>query len=492
MERRCVALGPLLSIGLLACSSMPSDPSLDSLTGDSIRIATLEAEIVDIMSMAEVPGLSVAILNDSQLVYSSAFGVKDRKTGEPLDTNTVFTGASLSKTMFAYVVMALVEEGVLDLDRPLQEYLARPLPSYPKYADLEGDERYRQITARMCLSHTTGFPNWRWFTDDDRLQFFFEPGERHGYSGEGIALLQMVVEELTGKGLEQMASEKVFEPLGMQRTGFVWQDTWADNLARPHDRFSRPKRFNRRREADAAGSIATTPGDYARLLVAVLKAHGEGRATVEVMLKMQIVNRHGSMFGPQYWEESDAYDHAGWGLGWGRFDCGELGRAIFHTGHDNGAQNYTVTFVDRGIGVVLMSNSDNFEGVSRQLLELTIGDTCSPVDWMGYPRYDPDQRRDPPPPEPLEIRVERPLLESYVGLYQLGDGRQFRVELHDSGLAYSSDAIDWIPLLAEAPDRFFVESEDQRFVFVADESGEVTRLEILVGDQVFPLARVAE
>ena len=103
------------------------------------------------------------------------------------------------------------------------------------------------------------------------------------------------------------------------------------------------------------------------------------------------------MFGPKFWEESDVYAHAGWGLGWGRFDCGELGRAIFHTGHDGGVQNYNVTFVDRGIGVVLMSNSDNFEGVSRQLLEATIGDTCSPVDWMGYPRFDPSDRRDPPP-----------------------------------------------------------------------------------------------
>ena len=175
----------------------------------------------------------------------------------------------------------------------------------------------------------------------------------------------------------------------MTRTGFVWQDAWADNVASPHDRLEQPQRFNLRREASAAGSIATTPGDYARLVVAVLNAQGLRGGTVDEMLRMQVVNRHASMFGPGYWEQSDAYDHAGWGLGWGRFDCGELGRAIFHTGHDSGAQNYTVIFVDRGIGVVLMSNSDNFEGVSRELLQATIGDECSPVDWMGYPRFDP-------------------------------------------------------------------------------------------------------
>lgn len=394
----------LLSVVLFGCTSAPPGPSLTSVTGDPTDIATMEAEVEQIMDMADVPGLSVAIINDSQIAYTHAFGLKNAKSGEPLDTDTVFTAASFSKTVFAYLVMQLVAEGVLDLDRPLHEYLAQPLPSYAKYTDLEGDDRHKRVTARMCLSHTTGFPNWRWFTDDNRLQFLFEPGERHGYSGEGIALLQMVVEELTGRGLEELARERVFEPLDMSRSGFVWQDAWADNLARPHDRFSRPKRFNRRHDADAAGSMATTPRDYARLLVALLNADA---GMADEMLTMQIANRHAAMFGPQYWQESDAYSNAGWGLGWGRFDCGALGRAIFHTGHDNGAQNYNVTFVDRGIGVVLMSNSDNFEGVADRLLEATIGDTCSPVGWMGYPRFDPHEPREPPPPEPVAIDVER-------------------------------------------------------------------------------------
>ena len=172
--------------------------------------------------------------------------------------------------------------------------------------------------------------------------------------------------------------------------------------------------------------------------------------------------------------------------------AGSWVRAIFHTGHDGGVQNYNVTFVDRGIGVVLMSNSDNFESVSRQLLETTIGDSCSPVEWMGHPRYDPDEHLDPPPPDPKAIEVEQALLASYVGAYLTGDGRTFRVELREAGLAYSMDAIDWIPLLAETPHRFFAENEDERFVFVADEAGVVTRLDVLVEDQIFPLERVEE
>ena len=101
--------------------------------------------------------------------------------------------------------MLLVEEGVIDLDKPLQAYLAKPLPDYPAYADLAGDERYKQITARMVLSHSTGFPNWRQFEPDGRLKFLFAPGARYSYSGEGFALLQMVVEEITGRDLETLA-----------------------------------------------------------------------------------------------------------------------------------------------------------------------------------------------------------------------------------------------------------------------------------------------
>ena len=487
-----VAVTLVLIVSLFPCSAALTDTSLESLTGDSIQVAAMERSITKIMQMVDVPGLSIAILNNSKVVYTHAFGVKNKKTGEPLDTSTVFSGGSFSKTVFAWVAMQLVEEGVLDLDRPLYEYLARPLPRYPNYTDLEGDDRYRQITPRMCLSHTTGFPNWRRFTADGRLQFIFEPGERHGYSGEGITLLQMAVKELTGKGLEQLAYERVFEPLRMGRTSFVWQELWAENLARPHDQFSRPKPFNRWREAKAAWSISTTPGDYAKLLVAVLNAQGERRATVDEMLTMQIANRHTAMVGPKFWKESNAYDHVGWGLGWGRFNCEEQGRAIFHTGHDGGVQNYNVTFIDHGIGVVLMSNSDNFESVSRLLLEATIGDTCSPVGWMGYPLFDPNAQREPLDPDPKPIDVDRALLQSYVGTYDVGDGRKLHIELREAGLVQSLNTVDWTPLLAAKPNRFFVEGNDARFSFVVDGTGRVLRLDIFDDGQVVQLNPVEE
>jgi CubicO group peptidase (beta-lactamase class C family) len=203
-----------------------------------------------------------------------------------------------SKTVFAYLVMLLVEEGAIDLDKPLQAYLSKPLPEYPAYADLAGDDRYKQITARMVLSHSSGFPNWRQFEPDGRLKFLFAPGARHSYSGEGIALLQIVVEEITGCGLETLARQKIFEPLAMTHTSYTWQKTFETNAARPHDEFGRTQRLPRRTVPDAAGSMVTTGGDYARLLAAILNATGQRKATVDEMLRPQIAISYEQMFAP--------------------------------------------------------------------------------------------------------------------------------------------------------------------------------------------------
>jgi len=448
---------------------------LELLDGSKVSVERVEESVAAITERAGVSGLAVAIINGSQVVYVNGFGVKSEETGDPVDRETIFNAASFSKTVFAYLVMLLAEDGVIDLDKPLYEYLDKPLPDYPKYADLSGDERYKKITARIVLCHTTGFPNWRYFAPDGKLIIQWTPGERFGYSGEGIDLLQMVVEEVTGKGLEELARERVFEPLGMTRTSYAWNDWFEDNLAIPHDRYGRPTRYRKRGEADAAGSMATTAGDYAKLLVALLNSEGERKVTVEEMRRSQIDIRSRSMFGPDSREDVGGPDGLSWGIGWGRFD-GRYGGAFFHTGHEGGTQNYNVTFADRGIGVVFLSNSDNFESVSRELAEATIGDVYSPFDWLGYPHFDPEQVGEPPPPEPVAIDVAIGVLEKYVGAYTLSVGITLYVELKDGQLVGTTDRVDWAPMLAETEVRFFVKGEDFRVVFEKDETGRVSGL----------------
>ena len=490
----------ILAVALLLSSCAQSSttvtktltgPSLKTLDGGWVSIEELEAFVEDTMEKAGVTGLSCAIINDSQIVYRQAFGVKDKNAGSPNDENTIFAAASFSKPLFGYLVMLLAEERIIELDRPLQDYLSEALPDYPAYADLEGDERYKQITARMALSHSIGFPNYRWLTEDGRLSFLFEPGTGFNYSGEGIQLLQMVVEETTGQDLQELAQRKVFEPLGMSRSSYVWQPAYEDNCAVPHDEFGRPKRMDRRTGADAAGSMVTTASDYARFVTALLSAAGERKATVEEMLQPQMAILSTSMFGPGPWGDTAGDRHASlsWGLGWGRFDS-EHGRAFFHTGHDFGWQNYTVTYLDQGIGIVLLSNSDNFESVAREIVEKAIGDRHSPFDWLGYIPFDPAKIKTPPP-EPVAIKIAPAILASYTGTYawtQDGEDRLIRIKLEGEQLLIT-DSEEWVPLYAETETKFFVHGDDTRFLFTKDDSGAVTGLSLLIEGLTLPVAR---
>ena len=478
----CLLFAFLLAGCLRPVAPLPSGrPTLQTLDGQVVPSDRLEALINARMAAADVTGISCAIINDGHVVYRQAFGVKDSRSGARNDEETVFAAASLGKPVFAYLVLLLAEEGIVYLDKPLYEYLRKPLPEYPNYADLHEDERYKQITARMALSHTTGFPNWRTFAEDGRLAIMFEPGTRFSYSGEGIALLQMVIEELTEQDLEALAQARVFGPLRMHRTSYVWQTAYEDDFALPHDEFGRSRSLIRSQSPSAAGSLVTTAGDYAHFLAALLNASGERKTLVEEMLQPQIAITSQSMFGPGASLE-DLGDRAvplAWGVGWGRFDSAQHGRAFFHTGHDLGWQSYTVTYPDRGIGIVLLSNSDNFESVAKEIVANAIGDTDSPFDWLGYIPFDPASKKASPP-QPLAVAVDPAILAAYAGVYKLASGQELTVKLKQGSLYVTGGDGAWAQLEAESAARFFIAGEHIRFEFVQGGGGTVIGLNLRI------------
>ena len=138
------------------------------------------------MAELRVPGVSVAIIKDAKIAWRKGFGVRNQHTAVPVDYDTVFEAQSMSKPVFAYRVMKLREQGVLDLDTPLTKYTQDIF--------LKGDPRLELITARRVLSHTTGFPNWR--AKEDPLSIKFTPGTQWSYSGEGYYYLQSVITRL--------------------------------------------------------------------------------------------------------------------------------------------------------------------------------------------------------------------------------------------------------------------------------------------------------
>ena len=381
---------------LLAAVSAEGAPiTVSRLDGTQIDAATLSARIEELARKGNVHGLAVSVFNRGEPVYMRTFGVKRADTREPLTSDTVFYGASLSKAVFGVLVMRLVDDGVLDLDAPLVRYLDGPLdaraPRSPKawhedLKDLAADPRHRVLTARMCLAHTTGLPNWRWFEPDQKLRIKLEPGTRYSYSGEGLTLLQVVLERITGKSLEQLAAEKIFAPYGMATSSYTWQPRFEADYCHGHDEAGKVQEKDKDNAARSASTLETTLADYTRFLRAVLKGEGLKASSRKEMFRTQIRIRSKRQFGPLASEDVPDNDPLalGYGLGWGVLQSPH-GVAAFKEGHSNdGFEHYSILFPERGIGVLILSNSANGESIFKELLELTIADTYTPWQWQDY------------------------------------------------------------------------------------------------------------
>ena len=364
-------------------------PVFRTLDGRTLRPADIDRTVQTLMDSARVPGLAVALLENNKVRYLRTYGYRNLATQAPLEPQTAMYGASLSKAVFAYLVMQLVQEKRLDLDRPLAKYLPRPLPEYDAYRDLAGDARWPKLTARMALAHTTGLPNWRWIAPDKKLRFQFEPGARYGYSGEGLQLLQLVVETITGQTLVQLSEARVFGPLHMGRTSYVWQPAFEANYALGYDEQGQPLEKRRRSKAGAAGSLETTPADYAAFLAAVMQGQGLTPAVKREMTRRQVAIPFRAQFGPLATvaaPDSNRAIRLGYGLGWGTFES-PYGPAYFKEGHDDGWENHSVVFADRRVGLLLLGNSSNADKIFKALLERLLGDRATPWQWENYIPY---------------------------------------------------------------------------------------------------------
>ena len=372
-----------------------SGSTITRLDGTTIDATALTERIDALTRAANVQGLTVTVFNGAEKVYSHAFGVADLTTGKPLRTDTEIYGASLSKAVFSVLVMKLVEQGVLDLDKPLQDYVSEPLWQtqgtswHEDLRDLRDDPRYRRITARMSMSHTTGLPGWRWFETDQKLRIHFEPGERFSYSGEGMTFLQIVIQKVTGKSLEQLMQEQVFGPYGMTMSSYTWQPRFEADYAVGHAPDGKVYPKDKDNAARAPSTLETTTDDYAKFMAAVLRRAGLREASWNEIFKPQVRIRSRTQFGTGSTETTSANDaiELSYGLGWG-LQRTPYGWGAFKEGHGDGFQHYSIIYPGKKLGVLLMSNSDNAESIFGHLLTLTIADTFTPLEWEDYVPYD--------------------------------------------------------------------------------------------------------
>lgn len=362
-----------LLIGALCAAQQSAAPTPMNATTE----AGLKKDIPALMEKAGVPGLSIAVIRGGKTAWMETFGVRNAETKMPVANDTMFNVGSLSKPVFAYGVLKLVDAGKLKLDEALAPYLPKEMTA--------SDPRFNQITARIVLSHRTGFPNWP--GDGQPLVIHFTPGERFSYSGAGMVFLQKAVEKITGKPLNDYMQEAVFVPLGMKHSSYVWNPAFENTVAIGHDIGGLPVDLFKADQANAAASFLTTAEDYAIFLDAVLQKKGLKPATLRDMEAPQIAVDPECSNCVEGTPSGKLSTTIFWGLGFGIEKTAE-GESLWHWG-DNGV--FKAFFVVRPAtksGVVYMTNSENGLSIARQILAETLGGEQPAFDWLKYDNYD--------------------------------------------------------------------------------------------------------
>jgi CubicO group peptidase (beta-lactamase class C family) len=477
-----VALGGLLSAA--------PQPTVKRLDGSTISAEDIDKTVQRLMKAAEVTGAGISIFNHGKVAYQKAYGFRDVEKNLPLTPDSVMAGASFTKVAFTYLVMKLVEEGTINLDKPVESYLPKPLPDYPAYRDLSGDPRYKKITARMLLSHTSGFPNFRGLNPDLKLNINFDPGSRYAYSGEGMLLLQFVVETVTKRPLKDLMQDRVFQPLGMSRTSMVTEERFEDDYANGYDEWQRSLGHPQRKTANAAGSMETTLSDFTKFVQAVTKGEGLRRTTRGLMLspQIQIYSKHQFPTLEAATSEATRAIRLRYGLGWGLYSS-PYGKAFFKEGHEEGFRNYAVVFDQPQDGIVIMTNSSNGEGIFKDLLETLLKDTFTPIEWEGYTPY-----TDLPPRKKLpvhnEITLDPALLDRVTGKYKLPPNLILSVTRSGGHLSMQENDEPPMEIFPEGELRFFSKSSDDVVTFDLDAGGKPTRLVIHTEGRSIPVNRI--
>ncbi len=405
MIRYCIILAAAVCF-CAAASSLAERPSPDSirrLDGSRISIADADAFARKTLAAAHVTGAQVAVMDKGRLVWSGAFGLRRRDPALPMDHETTTWAASITKSVFSTYVMQLVERGEFDLDAPIASQLPKRLDEYEPYresaSEIVRDPAWQSVTPRMLLAHSSGLLNFATIEPGKKMRLHFKPGTQFQYSGEGINLVQFVIEQKKHETLDKLLQDALFTPLGMARTGIIYRKDFEADVADRYDFAENFRSQTRRFPARAAGSMTTSADDLARFFTAFFAGQIVKPSTRTAMFRpyLRINSLHQFPLHPNEGLGQEAV-RAGlaYGIGWGLLTKTRFGPAFFKEGHGDGAQNYVICFERRKTCMIILTNSDNGELAFRPLLETILGDTVTPWEWEGYtPEFIAESRKNP-------------------------------------------------------------------------------------------------
>jgi Beta-lactamase class C and other penicillin binding proteins len=274
-----------------------------------------------------IPALGIGYIKEAKIVETAVYG--DTKYAD----NTIFNVASLTKPVTAMVTLKLVDAGKWNLDELLYKYYTHP--------DIAPDPRSKLLTTRHILSHTSGFPNWA----GDTLAFQYDPGTKYQYSGEGFEYLRRALEAKLGKTLDQLATELIFQPLGMKDTRFFWDSTVDETRFAAWYKADGSKYATYKNTTpNAADDLLTTVADYTKFMQYIMNGAGLSKKLYNEMVSQQ------SVVGPRKY----------YGLGWMMYDNVDNGQeAISHGGKDKGVNTIAIILPHLKQALLIFTNCDN-------------------------------------------------------------------------------------------------------------------------------------
>jgi CubicO group peptidase (beta-lactamase class C family) len=365
----------IIIIALLACGAPAKaqpDPSAQSTAARTAkpgqaRISVAQpdksTQIRRLLADNHLPGIQLVYTRDA---HSEVYNLGT--TGDPthpVTSNTIFEAASLSKCVFAYIVLRLYDRGRINLDTSLLAYLG----TYPRFDST--DPRYARITARMVLHHTTGLPNWG---DSAHCLLRFTPDSCFSYSGEGYMFLQRVVEKITGKTLEELAEQEVFTPLHMTGSSYVWQPRFDSVSAFGHS----PDAIKAHSNAGSAFSLLTNAHDYTLFVQALAAGRGLKPTTHRMMLTPAV--NAGWLNRPP----TEATPHIHWGLGVGLQEDAAPGPAFWHWGDNGSFKAYYIVYPNTHETLVYFVHDYRGLFITQELCDLFFGkQPCWGILWSG-------------------------------------------------------------------------------------------------------------
>ncbi|GAB6930635.1 hypothetical protein JCM10914A_46180 [Paenibacillus sp. JCM 10914] len=401
-----------------------------------------EATLAERMKYYNTPGVSIAVIHNFKLEWARGFGIREAGKPDPVTETTLFQAGSISKPVFALAVMRLVQEGKLDLNRDVNDYLKSwKIPSVSGWQP--------KVTLRQLLSHSAGltihgFPGYE-TTDElptvvqilngqhpantSAVEVNLIPGLQHRYSGGGTTVAQQLVVDWVGLPFAEIMSELLFKPLGLANSTYEQPlpPQWHEFTATAHPWKGRPLpgKWHVYPEMAAAG-LWTTPSDLARLgveLQLALKNNSNGilsADTLNQMLTAQVENH----------------------MGIGFFLEGEGERVRFgHNGWDEGFVARFVLSKHLGFGAVIMINSNEGNPIISEIEQAIARE----YEWPGYF------------PDKNNVHVPRNILNEYVGDYQTTSGLQASVILDGNDLDLQIQEQSPIRLSPESETKFSTE-----------------------------------